>query len=145
MRFLKWDLKIVIMKKIITAVIAASAALFMASCGGSIDLNGKWEITTLNGEQVKAVETTPFIEFNTAEGKVHGHTSCNIMNGSYTQDGKKLTFSKMATTMMAGPDMELEGAVLDAINKTASVKNGSEGKILALDAEGNVLMELQKK
>ena len=46
---------------------------------------------------------------------------------------------------MAGPDMELEGAVLDAINKTASVKNGSEGKILALDAEGNVLMELQKK
>ena len=133
------------MKKIITAVFAATSVLALASCGSNINLEGKWEIATLNGEQVKAIETNPFIEFNTEEGKVHGNTGCNIMNGSYTQEGSKLTFGNMATTMMAGPDMELEREVLDAIGKTASVKPGSEGTLRVFDAEGNQIMDLKKK
>lgn len=133
------------MKKFIATVFAASAALFMISCSGNVDLNGKWEIVTLNGEQVKAIETAPFLEFDTTEGKVHGNTSCNIMNGSYTQEGKKLSFGNMATTMMAGPDMDLEREVLDAINKTASIKDINGDRIQILDANGNIIMELQKK
>lgn len=133
------------MKRIISAAFAALALVFMTSCGSNLDLNGKWEIVTINGEPVKAIETSPFIEFDADKGEVHGNTSCNLMNGSYTQDGKKLTFGNMATTMMAGPDMDLERQVLDAINKTASIKDINGDKIQVLDANGNIIMELQKK
>ena len=67
------------------------------------------------------------------------------MNGSYSQDGKKLSFGNMATTMMAGPDMDLEREVLDAINKTASIKDMAGNKVQVFDANGNLIMELQKK
>ncbi len=132
------------MKKFIWTAFAASAMLF-SSCAGQSDLNGKWEIVTLGGEKVEATETNPYLEFNPAEGKVHGHTGCNLMNGTFSQDGKKLSFGNMATTMMAGPDMALESSVLDAINRTASVKKASDGKLELLDANGNPLMEIQKK
>ena len=67
------------------------------------------------------------------------------MNGSFSQDGKKLTFGNMATTMMAGPDMDLEREVLDAINKASSVKSVAGNKLQISDADGTLLMELQKK
>ena len=130
------------MKSILTA---AAAVVLLASCGAGINLSGKWEIVKLNGEEVQATETKPFLEFNTEKSEVHGNTSCNIMNGSYTQDGKKLSFGNMATTMMAGPDMDLEREVLDAINKAASVKDTSGDKVQVFDANGNLIMELRKK
>lgn len=133
------------MKGIISAALAVSAAMLLSSCAGNINLNGKWEIITLGGETVEATETDPYLEFNTETNEVHGHTGCNIMNGSFSQDGKKLTFGNMATTMMAGPDMALEREVLDAINKTASAKSVSGNRLQVFDANGNLLMELQKK
>lgn len=132
------------MRKSIIILAAASMAMLSACCGKT-DLSGKWEIETLNGKEVTATETDPFIEFDTTEGRVHGFTGCNIMNGSFTQDGNKLTFGNMATTMMAGPDMDLEREVLDAINATASVKKASDGKLNVYDAEGNLLMVLDKE
>ena len=47
--------------------------------------------------------------------------------------------------MMAGPDMDLERSVLDAINSTASVKKASKDMVEVFDADGNQLMELRKK
>ena len=133
------------MKKFFSAVLAVSAAGLLCSCGNNVKLDGKWEITAISGETVEATETAPYLEFNTATNEVHGHTSCNLMNGSYTLDKKKLTFGNMATTMMAGPDMELEREILDAINKSASVKPVSGERLQIFDANGNLLMELQKK
>ncbi|MBO8483222.1 MAG: META domain-containing protein [Bacteroidetes bacterium] len=133
------------MKKFISAVLAVSAAALFYSCSGNINLDGKWEIVSLGGEAVEATETDPYLEFNTETHEVHGHTGCNIMNGSFSQDGKKLTFGNMATTMMAGPDMDLEREVLDAINKASSVKSAAGNKLQISDADGTLLMELQKK
>ncbi len=133
------------MKKTLSVLFAAASMAMFASCCGNAELNGKWEIVNINGKEVEAVENDPFIEFNAEEGRVHGHTSCNIMNGSFKQEGKKLTFSDMATTMMAGPDAQLEREVLDAINATASVKKDGDDKLQLLDAEGKVLMILDKE
>lgn len=133
------------MKKITSAALAVSAAVLLTSCAGSVDLGGKWGIVSLDGETVKATETEPFLEFNTENNEVHGHTGCNIMNGTYSLDSKKLTFGNMATTMMAGPDMELERDVLDAINRTASVRKSGSDRLQVFDEEGNLLMELQKQ
>ncbi|MBO8471517.1 MAG: META domain-containing protein [Bacteroidetes bacterium] len=130
------------MKNILTAV---TAAILLGSCATGVNLSGKWEIVSLNGETVNAIETKPFLEFDTEKSEVHGNTGCNLMNGSYSQDGKKLSFGNMATTMMAGPDMDLEREVLDAINKTASIKDMAGNKVQVFDANGNLIMELQKK
>ena len=51
----------------------------------------------------------------------------------------------MGTTMKAGPEMDLEREVLDAINKAASVKDTSGDKVQVFDANGNLIMELRKK
>lgn len=131
---------------------SAAAAIFaLNSCGSQPDLNGTWAISSIAGEEValpdSLSEAAPFIEFNAAESRIHGNTGCNIMNGTYTMDGKKLTFGGMATTMMAGPQelMELESKVLNAVNNAASFKSGPEGTVQILDAEGNVAMVLTKK
>lgn len=134
------------MRKTVLMILSAVVTVLVAAgCCGKTDLEGKWNITVLNGEVVAAVETDPFIEFDTESGKIHGHTGCNIMNGSFTVDGRKLTFDNVATTMMAGPDMELENGVLDAINATAGVKALDASKVQLIDAEGNVLMELERQ
>ncbi len=141
------------MKKVFYAILAAGAAFAVASCCGNSqpELNGVWDITSVSGEQVALAdslsEAAPFIEFNVAEGKFHGNTGCNIMNGEYTFAGDSLSFSPAATTMMAGPQelMDLESKVLNAISNAATVNAVETGKVQVLDAEGNVLMELTKR
>lgn len=133
------------MKKTLIALFMALSMVFMSSCcNNNVAVDGKWNIVSINGEAVTALENTPFIEFDTENGKVHGHTSCNIMNGTFTIKGDKLTFGDMATTMMAGPDMPVETAVLDAVKATASVKKSADEKLQILDKDGNVLMTLAK-
>ena len=134
------------MKKILLGCAIAATAIMTAACCGQPDINGKWNILKVNGEEITVTgEEKPFIEFNTEESKVHGFTGCNIMNGAYTQDGKEIAFGNMATTMMAGPEenMKAESAVLGAMGKVAFVKADGEN-ILLLDEEKNVVMELGK-
>lgn len=133
------------MKKTLIALFMTLSMVFMSSCcNNNVAVDGKWNIVSINGEAVTVLENTPFIEFDTENGKVHGHTSCNIMNGTFTIKGDKLTFGDMATTMMAGPDMPVETAVLDAVKATASVKKSADEKLQILDKDGNVLMTLAK-
>ena len=134
------------MKKVLTGIVVSVAAFLAASCCGQPEIDGKWNILKVNGEDIVVTgDEKPFIEFSTEESKVHGFTGCNIMNGAYTIDGKSLTFGNMATTMMAGPEenMKAESAVLGAMQNVSSVK-ADEGRLLLLDADRNVVMELGK-
>ena len=131
-------------KNILSACAVAASAVLMASCCGTPDIDGKWNILEANGEKITVIgDEKPYIEFNTEESKVHGYTGCNLMNGAYTQDGRKISFGNMATTMMAGPDenMKAERSVLDAIGKAVSVKAEGEN-LLLLDEGKNIVMEL---
>ena len=139
------------MKKTISAIAATAVAVLMASCCAQPELDGTWTVTAVGSEQVSLpdslADATPFIEFNVEEGRIHGNTGCNIMNGSYSLDGNRLTFEAVATTMMAGPQelMELESKVLNAVNDAASVKETAEGVLSISDSEGNVVMELTRQ
>ena len=135
-----------IMIKFMSGLALAAASLLMASCCSQPDIDGKWNIVKVNGEEVTvAGDEKPFIEFNAEESKVHGFTGCNIMNGPYTLDGKELTFGNMATTMMAGPEenMKTESSVLGAMQDVASVDMSGE-TLKLLDSEKNIIMELEK-
>ncbi|MDE7127370.1 MAG: META domain-containing protein [Bacteroidales bacterium] len=135
------------MKKIVLFVASAVAALSMVSCAESPEVAGDWKVVKIGGESVEFMEDAPFLSFDAAQGRVHGNTGVNIINGSYTIDGHKLHLIGIGTTMMAGPeqDMLVEQKFLSAINDVTTVKGSGNDKILLYGKDGNLLMELVRK
>lgn len=78
-----------------------------------VDLkNSKWRLVKLNGKAITKNEDDKRdlgIIFNT-DGRFSAYAGCNNMMGSYKLKDKesRITFSKVAMTMMACPDSELE-------------------------------------
>lgn len=111
-------------------------------------LNGKWMISEIKGEAIPSgMENQPFIEFNISEKRIHGNAGCNIINGGFNTDDDKATaisFPEVISTMMACPDMELEGRVLNALNSVQSFGQ-QPGGIGFYDADNNQVMVLVKK
>ena len=99
---------------LVAAVLVALVAM-LSGCAGEDNapdaptmVEGSWNLVTLNGAAADpAVPTT--LSLN--EGKATGNAGVNTYNGGYSapSDGV-LTFSQIASTMMAGPDnaMKLE-------------------------------------
>ena len=111
------------------------------------DINGKWNITKVEGAAVEVADKTPFISFNVAENAVHGNGGCNIINGSFSQEEdnpSSLKFGQMISTMMAGPGMETERKVLSAMNKVASFVVNEDGTLSLMDAANNEVLLLVK-
>ena len=131
----------------IKAIFAVAAACCLAfSCSTPVELGGSWVIDTVNGEKVTTSEKIPFINFNEADGRIHGCFGVNIVNGTYTLDGDKLSFGRMATTMMAGlpADMEVESKINAAAGTVASVEVKGETIMSLKNAEGDVVLTLVK-
>ena len=111
------------------------------------DINGKWNITKVEGAAVEVADKTPFISFNVAENAVHGNGGCNIINGSFSQEEgnpSSLKFGQMISTMMAGPGMETERKVLSAMNKVASFVVNEDGTLSLMNVADNEVLLLVK-
>ncbi|MCZ2394462.1 MAG: META domain-containing protein [Chitinophagales bacterium] len=77
------------------------------------------------GEQMKK----PIFTFDSKENRFHGNAGCNILNGSYKlREGGRVEFGTAMSTMMACPNMTLEGIVSEVLPTldTYIVYNGSE-------------------
>lgn len=113
------------------------------------DLNGKWMISEAGGEAIPGgMEKQPFIEFNISEKSLHGNAGCNIINGSFQTDGENptaISFPQVISTMMACPDMAVEGRVLKALNSVQSFGKLAGGGIGLYDADNTLVMVLVKK
>ena len=114
-------------------------------------LQGKWDITAVYGQAVADIEATdqaPFLEFNAEEKKLHGNAGCNIVNGGFThEEGQptSLKFGQLISTMMAGPGMQVERQVLDALNKVNGFVVKDEHNAALLDANGEEALTLKKQ
>lgn len=111
-------------------------------------LNGKWMITEVFGKNIPTnMENQPFVEFNTAEKKLHGNAGCNLINGSYDWNETNptaISFPQVATTMMACPDSNVESSVLKALNETKRFGELAGGGIGLYDGADNLIMVLSK-
>lgn len=136
-----------IMKKILWTLAAMAASLVMVSCSGTPDIKGDWNVVSIGGEPVLLTEQTPFLNFDSENGQIHGNTTVNIINGSYSLVGKKITFENLGTTMMAGPmeAMTQEQNFLSAINSAVKVELSEQDELTLKDASGNALMVLKRK
>lgn len=128
----------------------ALAGLMMSCASEKTDakaLEGAWNIVEVDGEAVKAeAEEAPFIGFDMSEMSVHGKTDCNLFNASFElkpNDCSAVQLGEIITTMMACPEMELEGKVLEAISQIRSVKQGANAdEMCLLDAQGTTVVRL---
>jgi len=112
------------------------------------DLNGKWTIVSVMDEPV-ALQNMPFLEFNTAEKRVHGNAGCNVLNAGFETDAMDVTaikFTSPVTTMMACiQGMETEAKILQAINTVTNVQKGdNSNQVKLIDKAGNTLIVLNK-
>lgn len=110
-------------------------------------LDGEWIISKVDGAVIEVADKTPFLAFNTAEGKVHGNAGCNILNGSFEQEENtenSIKFGQMISTMMAGPGMEIEGKIKEAIVKVNSFAVNEDGTVSLNDVDGKEVILLTK-
>ena len=106
-------------------------------------LNDIWVLTTFNGTELRAedfVKGLPVVEFHLNKNMVYGSTGCNRITGSFEAKGKRITFSKMATTRMACPNMEFEQQFLTFITDNSLDYYIEDGKMTLQDDKGIVIV-----
>ena len=134
------------------ALLIPAMAVSFWSCSNSKtnvqQLEGKWNITEVNGEAISTQENAPFMEFNMAEKKIHGNAGCNIFNTSLETDANDISALKIAqgmSTMMACPNMETESKILQAMTTVRAVKAGTDAnQMLLVDEAGKTVFVLSK-
>lgn len=108
-------------------------------------LNGTWSVTAINEEPVNVPDMKIVIDVD--EGKLHGNTGCNLLNGDFTTDMERansISFQKIATTRMACPDESHETEFVVALEDAAYARPISPTKVLLLDDDGKVVLELTR-
>ena len=106
-------------------------------------LDGTWRVVAINENPVNVPDMKLVIDVE--EGKLHGNTGCNILNGSLETDmetANSISFQKIATTRMACPDMKSETEFIVALEDAAYARPISKDKVLLLDNQGKVVLEL---
>ena len=82
-----------------------------------------WKLVQLHGRKIDTPEgeREAFLFLSSDGKRVFGNAGCNSVNGSHElAPMKRLRFSKMATTLMACPNMETEKEFLDVLENTDS-------------------------
>lgn len=106
-------------------------------------LNGTWAVTAINEEPVDEPDMKIVIDID--EGKLHGNTGCNILNGTIETDretANSISFQKIITTRMACPDSSHETEFIVALEEATYARPISPEKVLLLNPDGKVVLEL---
>ena len=138
------------MKKIIITIVASAGIFALSSCSQSVDIAGEWSVTEVDGNTLPDLwegQEAPFLGFDPAENRMHGNTGVNIINSTYTLDGKNLEIGQAMSTMMAGPQewMETERDIIEALGSTRTVKAVSSDRIELRDSTGTAVLTLVRK
>lgn len=101
-------------------------------------------LTTVKGPQIPTGSSRP-VTTRFEAGQVSGFSGCNNFTGSYTIDGDRVTFGRLAATMMACPEPEMafESAFHEAFSGTLRYSIRADqlslitesGTVIAFEAE----------
>ena len=109
------------------------------------DICGEWNLVEIQGEPVRA-QSNPFIGFDTKKGRVYGYSGCNRIMGSLDLSrDNKIELGHMASTLMACPDMELEGKLIEVLSTVKNVKRAGKNKIALYASDKEPVMLLSKR
>lgn len=109
-------------------------------------LNGTWHVKQVNNTAVDNPDVEFVIDVN--EGKIHGNTGCNILNGSLEIDmdaANSISFSSIITTRMAcPPEFNIETELIVALEEASTAKPVSPTEVLLFDSQGKQVLKLTK-
>jgi heat shock protein HslJ len=115
---------------LIAAIAASSCKSSQPAAAAGKGLTGTyWKLVELNGRAVSAPEGGKeyYLKLDKESGRASAYAGCNQMTGQFTSpDAFRLSFSKMASTMMACPDMSVESEfakVLETVDSYAIADN----------------------
>jgi len=109
-------------------------------------LNGAWSVSSIEGVPIKNENMK--LVFDVDEMKVHGNTGCNILNGSIVTDmalSGSISFQNMATTRRTCPDINLETAMLVALEAATQVRPVDNNSVEFLNTHGDVVLTLTRQ
>lgn len=119
------------------------------SCGNPLAdsplRNTYWKLVRLEGEPVPVAEkqTEPHLILAADELRVSGSGGCNRVMGGFELDGDRLSFSRMASTMMACVNgMEVEQRFLKSLEDVQRYRIGGS-HLDMLDAGGDVVARFE--
>lgn len=108
-------------------------------------LNGTWLVKEIDGTAVNVPDMKMVIDVD--EGKVHGNTGCNILNGSLETDmdaANSISFQKIGLTRMACPDPNYETQLVVALEEASRAKPLKEGRVALLNNQGETVLLLER-
>lgn len=108
-------------------------------------LNGTWTVTEIDGNAIDDENIRLVIDI--PEGKLHGNSGCNLINGSISLDPKKknaIQFSQIISTRKACPNMATETALLVALEEAEHFKAESSETIELLDNNRKCVLILKR-
>jgi copper homeostasis protein (lipoprotein) len=92
-----------------------ASAYRLAKRIGSEIVGVKWQLTELMGQQIADTQKPVYFTID-ADMQVTGFAGCNRFFGKVAlEQGQRLAFDKMASTMMACPALQQEGKLLKAL------------------------------
>lgn len=116
------------------------------------DLDGEWVVVEMNSKPLAAGENQPVMRLDILRRGLSGNAGCNRLMGQieYDSDHRNIIrFLQVATTRMACPDMSVERAFLEALDKVARFEAvGEEApvrRIALFGTKGEKLLELTKR
>ncbi|MCM1319958.1 MAG: META domain-containing protein [Muribaculaceae bacterium] len=108
-------------------------------------MNGTWTVTELSGKPIDNTDIRLVIDVE--EQKIHGNTGCNILNGTLIPDmleNGAITFTNLATTRKACPDLEQETELLVALEEVCTVHPIDANTITLYDAHEQPIITLRR-
>ncbi|MCH5319660.1 MAG: META domain-containing protein [Paramuribaculum sp.] len=110
-------------------------------------LNGAWTVTKVGNETIKE-DVGMQLVIDIPEEKIHGNGGCNVINGKIFIDPSKknsIQFTNLITTMMYCPNLQLEQALLVALEQVETAVTENNGKTATLkDASGKPIISLKR-
>lgn len=108
-------------------------------------LNGTWKILEIDGVTVNVAGMKLVIDVD--EGKLHGNTGCNIINGTLEinmEIPNSISFQGIGMTKKSCPNMEYEMQMVMALEQAMRAKPLIGGKVELLDSQDKVILLLER-
>lgn len=106
-------------------------------------LNGTWAVRKIGDKQINDPDMKMVIDVD--EGKLHGNTGCNIMNGALAIDmdqPNSISFSNIITTRMACPDKAHETDLLVALEEVTAARPASVNEVILFNSRHDAVLTL---
>lgn len=108
-------------------------------------LNGTWAVKEISGEKVNVPKMKLVIDVE--EGKLHGNTGCNVINGTLEinmESANSISFQAITKTLMLCPDEIYETPLLVALEEAMKAQPLKGDKVELLDSQNKPVLLLER-